>query len=167
MIDLETSEQRERYRATQRAAFADALRRLADLYERDVLPMPLSPLSVSLNFREEQDGRERAAVAAEALGVDWTPEPSVGGSPSYLLARAKLRPAPIDLSMLLHLAERGDEPVPPPPAVALVAELNAAARGEREPGAGCSCGARFAPDDLDDHLAVCPLEDDGPAEATR
>lgn len=127
----EQIERRERHRLAQRIAFAGTLRRLADLYESGALPLPITSVRFSLNFHEDENGRELAAVAAEALGVDWTAE-HVAGSRTYLVARANMRPAPIDLTMLLHLDDRDDEPPPPPPAVELVRALNDAAHGERQ-----------------------------------
>jgi hypothetical protein len=115
-----------------RAAYADGLRRIADLTEADVLPVSIIDVSFSWWFDERDNGRERAAVAAEALGVDWTSGRSASTEgPPALLTHATMRPAPLHLTLWLRLdGEPELERTPPPAAVQFAAELSAAARGE-------------------------------------
>lgn len=117
----------------QAAAYAATLRRIADLTEAGVLPLPVTNVAFSFWFREDQDGRPAALVAAEALGVDWRAARAASSSNSYryLRAVATLRPAvPVDLSLYLDLGQPDEPtaPTPPPASVAFTAELNAAAR---------------------------------------
>lgn len=112
-------------------AYADTLRRLADLAEAGVLPLPVGETTFSFWFRESQDGRAAALVAAEALGVTW--QPGVAGNSGYtryLRASASLQPAvPVALNLYLEQEPVVPEPVvgPPPVVVAFVSELNEAA----------------------------------------
>lgn len=110
---------------TRRTAYADTLRRIADLTESGILPLPLSTQSFSVWFYANRDGRAKAALAAEALAVTWRPE--TVGDRRYLRAVAKVPSTSVEFALYLDTGEPAAEPTPPPAGVAFAAELNAAA----------------------------------------
>lgn len=122
------AERAEQLASTRRTAYADTLRRIADLTEQGVLPTPILSQSFTFWFRENEDGREKAALAAEALAVTWRPESA--HDRRYLRAVAAVPSAPVEFSVYLDTGEPDDEPTPPPPGIAFAAQLNAAAGGE-------------------------------------
>lgn len=133
-----------------RARYVHGLRRIADLIEREVLPIP----SVSTSFSWYPHGdypHEQATTIAAALGGEWRAEQY--GAGDYLHARAHLVPGEYGGAIVANISVEHKRPkVPNTPAVAYVAELNHAAT-EAQRAAEALDDAAITREQLDAELA--------------
>lgn len=110
--------------------YVEALRRIADLIEQDVLPVPSTATRLAW-YVHGDDPRGQANAIAAALGGQWQADSQPGSD--YLAARSTLVPGDgysgvIDVRVSM---EHKHPQAQPAPAVIFAAEVNAAAaRGE-------------------------------------